>query len=154
MKEKRFADEKDLLGSVLMSHVFVSYSRKDSETVTNIVARLEGDGLSVWFDCEDIRGGELWRETIVKAIDTAYAFVLMLSPNSVASENVRKEVDLAEGANRHLLPVMLASVELPAKLRYQLAGIQWIEYYRDPVQVIREALMYFKSIIVWLHGKM
>ena len=132
MKEKRFADEKDLLGSVLMSHVFVSYSRKDSETVTNIVARLEGDGLSVWFDCEDIRGGELWRETIVKAIDTAYAFVLMLSPNSVASENVRKEVDLAEGANRHLLPVMLASVELPAKLRYQLAGIQWIEYYRDP----------------------
>ena len=91
-----------------MSHVFVSYSRKDSETVANIVARLERDGLSVWLDREDIRGGELWRETIVKAIDNAYAFVLMLSSNSVASENVRKEVDLAEGANKHLLPVMLA----------------------------------------------
>src|SRR5688572_5086315 len=115
-----------------MNHVFVSYSRKDSETVAKIVARLEGEGLNVWLDREDIRGGELWRETIVKAIDNAYAFALMLSPNSVVSENVRKEVDLAEGANRHFLPVLLAAVEVPAKLRYQLAGIQWIEYYSDP----------------------
>jgi len=114
-----------------MQHVFVSYSRKDSEAVDHIVTRLTADGFNVWLDRKEIRGGELWREDIVEAIDNAYACVLMLSPDSVASDNVRKEVDLAEGANRELIPVMLAPVELPAKLRYQLAGIQWVEYYSD-----------------------
>lgn len=115
-----------------MSHVFVSYSRRDSQTVDQIVSRLEAEQFTVWIDREDIHGGELWRESIVEAVDNAYAFVLMLSPSSVTSDNVRKEVDLAEGAGKSLLPMLLAQAQLPARLRYQLAGIQWIEYYRDP----------------------
>ena len=115
-----------------MRHIFVSYSRIDEEAVSHIVARLEQDGFNVWIDREEIKAGELWHETIVQAVDNAYAFVLMLSPGSAASENVRKEVDLAEGANKELIPVLLAPVNLPANLRYQLAGIEWIEYYRDP----------------------
>jgi TIR domain len=127
-----------------MKHIFISYSRKDSETVDKIVARLDEDKFDTWIDREEIHGGDLWREEIVEAIDKAYAFVLMLSPDSVASDNVRKEVDLAEGANKALVPLLLASVKLPSRFRYQLAGIQWIEYYRDPeakyhelVQVLR-----------------
>lgn len=123
-----------------MSHVFVSYSRKDSETVDQIVARLTEDGLEVWIDREEIHGGDLWREEIVEAIDNAYAFALMLSPASVVSDNVRKEVDLAEGATKALIPVLLAPAKLSSRLRYQLAGIQWIEYYRDHEAKYRELL--------------
>jgi hypothetical protein len=115
-----------------MRHVFVSYSRIDSEAVGYIVARLEQDGFNVWIDREEIKAGELWQESIVQAVDNAYAIVLMLSPGSAVSDNVRKEVDLAEEAKKELVPVLLAPVELPANLRYQLAGIEWIEYYRDP----------------------
>ncbi len=115
-----------------MSHVFISYSRKDSETVDRIVARLEAENFIVWIDREEILGGELWQESIVKAVDNAYVFVLMLSPDAVASDNVRKEVDLAEQSGKALLPMLLAPTELPTKFRYPLAGIQWIEYYRDP----------------------
>ncbi|SRR6266498_834696 len=115
-----------------MKHIFVSYSRIDGEAVDYIVARLEQDGFNVWLDREEIKAGELWQEAIVQAVDDAYAFVLMLSPGSAASNNVRKEVDLAEAAHKELVPVLLAPVELPANLRYQLAGIEWIEYYRDP----------------------
>ena len=61
----------------------------------------------VWIDREEIHGGDLWREAIVEAVDHAYAFVLMLSPASVASDNVRKEVDLADGAGKALLPFFL-----------------------------------------------
>jgi TIR domain len=127
-----------------MSHVFVSYSRKDSGTVDHIVARLDADKFDTWIDREEIHGGDLWREEIVEAIDNAYAFVLMISPDSVASDNVRKEVDLAEGGNKALVPLLLAPAKLSPRLRYQLAGIQWIEYYSDPevkyhelVQVLR-----------------
>jgi hypothetical protein len=115
-----------------MKHVFVSYSRTDDEGVSHIVARLEQDGFNVWVDREEIKAGELWHEAIVQAIDNAYAFVLMISPDAVASDNVRKEVDLAEGAKKELVPVLLAPVDLPDNLRYQLARIEWIEYYRDP----------------------
>lgn len=115
-----------------MSHVFISYSRKDSEVVDQIVTRLEAQNFIVWIDREAIHGGDLWREAIVEAVDNAYVFVLMLSPSSAASDNVRKEVDLAEGAGKALLPTLLAQTQLPARLRYQLAGIQWIEYYGDP----------------------
>lgn len=121
-----------------MRHIFVSYSRIDSEVVEPIVARLEQDGFHVWIDREEIKAGELWHEAIVQAVDNAYAFVLMLSPGSTASDNVRKEVDLAEDASKELVPVLLAPVELPANLRYQLAGIQWIEYYRDSDAKYRE----------------
>jgi hypothetical protein len=115
-----------------MSHVFVSYSRKDSETVDHIVARLEQDGFDAWIDRADIRGGDLWRAEIVKAIHEAYAFVLILSPDSVISKNVGREVALAENTVREFVPLLLAPVELPDALSYTLAGIQWIEYYRDP----------------------
>lgn len=115
-----------------MSHVFVSYSRKDSETVDEIVARLEADKFEVWIDRQDIHGGDLWREEIVEAIDRSYAFVLMLSPTAAASNNVRKEVDLAEDAAKALVPVLLAPTKLPSRLRYQLAGIQWINYNGAP----------------------
>jgi len=123
-----------------MKHIFVSYSRIDGEAVDYIVARLEQDGFNVWIDHEEIKAGDLWQEAIVQAVDNAYAVVLMLSPGSVASDNVRKEVDLAESASKELVPVLLAPVELPAKLRYQLAGIEWIEYYRDPEAKYRELL--------------
>ena len=115
-----------------MSHVFISYSRKDTETVDDIAARLEADKFEVWVDREEIHGGDLWREEIVDAIDNAYAFVLMLSPRAAASDNVRKEVDLAEGAAKKLVPVLLARTKLSSRLRYQLAGVQYIDYYRDP----------------------
>ncbi len=103
-----------------MKNIFVSYSRRDGEAVDHIVARLEQDGFNVWIDREEIKAGELWHEAIVQAVDNAYAFVLMLSPGSATSDNVRKEVDLAEAANKELVPVLLAPVKLPVKLRYQL----------------------------------
>ncbi|HLO16727.1 MAG TPA: toll/interleukin-1 receptor domain-containing protein [Anaerolineales bacterium] len=115
-----------------MKHIFISYSRIDDEAVDHIVARLEQDGFHVWIDREEIKAGELWQEAIVQAIDNAYAVVFMLSPGSATSENVRKEIDLAEDTKKELIPVLLVPVELPANLRYQLAGIQRIEYYRDP----------------------
>ena len=128
----------DLFWDIVMGHVFISYSRKDSETVDRIVARLHAENFTVWIDREEIHGGDLWREAIVEAVDNAYVFLLMLSPYSVESDNVRKEVDLAEGAGKALLPLLLAQSQLPARLRYQLAGIQWIEYYRDPDKKFNE----------------
>jgi len=110
-----------------MTQVFTSYSRRDKETVDQIVGVIENTGIDVWIDREDIKAGNMWRVQIVEAIDTCAAFLLMLSPNSTASDNVRKEIDLAEGSERPIFAVMLQPVKVPAEMRYQLAGLQVID---------------------------
>jgi hypothetical protein len=115
-----------------MQHIFVSYSRADSETVDAIVSRLKRDGFDVWLDRKAIMGGDIWSQEIVKAVGNAYAFLLLLSPSAAVSKYVRQEVYLAFEGNKYLVPMKLAPVEIPASIHLQLAGVQWIEYYRDP----------------------
>lgn len=110
-----------------MTQVFTSYSRRDTETVDTIVGKMSQAGISVWIDREAIKAGNQWRVQIVQAIDTCNAFVLMLSPNSAASDNVRKEIDLSQDSGRTIFAVMLEPVKLPAEIRYQLAGLQFID---------------------------
>ena len=110
-----------------MGQVFTSYSRRDTEVVDNIVEEINEAGISVWIDREAIKAGNTWRVQIVKAIDTCNAFVLMLSPSSAASDNVRREIDLASESGRVIFAVMLEPVKLPPEIRYQLAGLQFID---------------------------
>src|SRR5512134_2800917 len=85
-------------------------------------------GISVWIDRSDIKAGNTWRVQIVQAIDTCHAFVLMLSPHSAASDNVRREIDLSHDSERRIFAVMLDPVKpIPAEIRYQLAGLQFID---------------------------
>jgi len=111
-----------------MTQAFTSYSRRDTETVDRIVAKMAEAGISVWIDRADIQAGDTWRVQIVRAIRTSPAFVLMLSPSSAESDNVRKEIDLSQGYERTLFPVMLQKVRpLPDEISYQLAGEQIID---------------------------
>ena len=110
-----------------MGKIFISYSRRDVETVDHVVEKMESEGLGIWIDREAIKAGDLWRTQIVQAIDSCTVFVLMLSSNSAASDNVRKEIDLAQDSGRKLLVMKLDEVSLPANIRYQLAGLQYID---------------------------
>lgn len=84
--------------------------------------------MSAWFDKENIEIADHWRTSIVEGIRDCKAFVLVLSPDSTASENVRKEVDLAERYKKRIVPVMWRNTEIPVAMEYQLAGIQWMDF--------------------------
>jgi len=110
-----------------MGHTFVSYSRKDSEIVDRLVKKLEAAGFDVWIDRGGIQGGEQWMERIVNALDRSDAIIAVLSPNSVASHNVRTELSLAHEAEKRIIPADAKEVAIPAGLRYQLAGLHRID---------------------------
>ena len=110
-----------------MKDIFISYSRRDTAIVEKFVTALTQAGLKIWIDREDILAGNSWRLQIVEAIDTCDAFVLMLSGNSAISTNVHKEVILAQDSGRAIFVVMLEPVKPPAEIRYQLAGLQFID---------------------------
>jgi len=129
-----------------MGQVFISYSRRDSETVENIISQLEAAGIDAWLDREDIKPGKQWRSQIVEAIDTAEAFILHLSPDSGASDNVLKELNLAEEAlEPFILPIMLKDMKIPDSMRYQLAGTQFIAYFLDPKRGVQDLIAEIKK---------
>jgi hypothetical protein len=112
----------------MANDVFISYSRRDLDFVTNLHQFLTDQKISAWFDQSSIEAGDQWRESIVNGIMECQIFLLVLSPDSTASNNVRKEIDLAEHHKKQILPVMWRSVEFPPSIQYQLAGIQYLDF--------------------------
>jgi hypothetical protein len=116
-----------------VAQIFLSYARKDARIVDQLIARLGTAGYEVWVDRTGIPGGEQWRRQIVRAIESSEAFLIVLSPHSVISDNVRKELDLAEGAQKRVLPVIVQPVDIPAEMKYQLVGFYEGEFVKSAV---------------------
>lgn len=110
--------------------LFLSYSRRDAAYAERLRAGLEGAGHDVWIDRDDLVVGERWRTSIVEGITSADAVVLVVSPPSMASEHVLREVSLAAESDKPLYPVRLVPCEVPASFRYLLAGIQFVDVAR------------------------
>lgn len=108
--------------------VFISYSRRDSDFVAQLYQELTGRGISAWFDKENIQVADHWRTSIVEGVRDCEVFILVLSPDSTGSVNVRKEVDLAERYDKQIIPLMWRETDIPVAMEYQLAGIQWIDF--------------------------
>ena len=123
----------------MSSEVFISYSSFDRDRVMPVVDSLRSNGISVWVDEGNIHAADLWSEQIVQAIADCRVMVVMLSQHSTDSHNVVKEVMLASEQKKALLPVYLEPADVPAKLQYQLAGIQHLELYgQDNQQVLKD----------------
>jgi murein L,D-transpeptidase YcbB/YkuD len=110
-----------------MKHLFLSYARADLDLVDPIVRRIEEEGYEVWIDREDIRGGDPWQQSIVEAIDECDLCLVALSPRSTLSDNVRKELALADAKQKTILPLLIGVTEIPSGFQYQLAGLQHVD---------------------------
>ena len=110
--------------------IFISYSRHDSEFVDRLIHELERRGYDAWVDREDIRGGAAWGASISQAIRQCQAVIVVLSPRSASSDNVAKELSLADHHKRPIIPLRFEPGAIPAALEFQLAGLQIIEFNR------------------------
>jgi hypothetical protein len=108
--------------------VFISYSRRDEAFIKQLYGELTGRGISTWYDRENIGVATHWPTQIVEGIRDCQVFVLAVSPDSTASVNVRKEVDLAQRYQKQIVPLIWRPTDIPVAMEYQLAGIQWIEF--------------------------
>ena len=116
-------------GGVTMSNdVFISYSRRDEDFIKQLYQKLIDSGISTWYDRKNIEVGNQWAADIVLGIKECKIFVLVVSPDSTASVNVRKEVDLAMRYQKQIVPLIWRPTDIPVAMEYQLAGIQWIEF--------------------------
>jgi adenylate cyclase len=98
-----------------VADIFVSYARADRARVAPLVAALEAQGWSVWWDPE-ITPGQEFDSQIAAALDAAKAVVVVWTPTSVDSRWVRGEA--REAADRGVLaPVRFEGARLPIDIR-------------------------------------
>jgi adenylate cyclase len=98
-----------------MADIFVSYSRSDKARVAPLVAALEAQGWSVWWDPE-ITPGDEFDALIGVELESARAVVVVWSPVSVDSRWVKGEA--RDAADRGVLvPVRFDNARLPIDVR-------------------------------------
>jgi len=62
--------------------VFLSYASQDAEAARRIRDALQAEGLEVWFDQSELRGGDAWDASIRRQIKECALFVPIISANT------------------------------------------------------------------------
>lgn len=88
-----------------MTGIFVSYSRSDKLLVDRLVNDLRNTGHDIWLDKQNIEPGEKWWEAIFRGINKASALIVCLSPDALESEWIRRELYVARGLGKFIIPV-------------------------------------------------
>lgn len=90
-----------------MTQVFLSHSTLDAEFVDRLVADLRKAKIVVWKAPDSILKGEAWVAAIERGLATSSHFVLVKSPNAVASNwvNFESQIAVAQYNNNKMLVI-------------------------------------------------
>jgi TIR domain len=95
---------------------FLSYSRSDEAFALKLAKDLRSQGVAMWVDQLDIRPSEHWDRAIERAVTSCRGIVVIVSPRSVASDNVADEISYAIDSGKSVLPVKIEACTLPLRL--------------------------------------
>jgi WD40 repeat protein len=109
-----------------MADVFISYAREDQAAVRRLHQALADRGRETWVDWEGIAPSDEWLTSILEAIDTADAFVCVLSPDWAASTTCRLEADHAINAHKRLIPIVARELPEEADIPDAVRDLNWI----------------------------
>lgn len=110
-----------------LPRIFVSHSVTDNEFAAKLVADLQraiGDIDAVWYDVSGLRGGDMWWDKILEELTASDIFIIVLTPNSVVSRWVIRELNTAINEGKRVVPVLYQ----PCKIRADLKTIQMISF--------------------------
>ena len=93
-----------------MAKLFVSYSRRDSVAARKLIEAFRSIEQEVWVDWESIPPAVDWLEQIFRGIEEADAFLFLISPDSIASEVCKVEINKAAENNKRIIPIVLRDV--------------------------------------------
>lgn len=115
---------------------FFSYCREDSDFALRLAEDLKAAGAPVWMDQLDIEGGQEWDSAVEDAVVRCPRMLLILSPASVKSKNVRNEIAFALDEGKTVIPVLYQDCAVPLQLR----RIQHIDFRADYTRGLKALL--------------
>jgi hypothetical protein len=110
-----------------MPHVFISYSRRDVDFANRLVDDLEAVGLPIWFDQKSIEPGANWDAAIEQGLNESIAIIVIISPDSMTSDNVRNEINFARDNDQRIIPVLYRF----AQVFLNLETLNWVDLSSD-----------------------
>ena len=90
-----------------MAHIFISYSRDDTQFRRHLQSLLQEHGFDVWIDEGGLQAGVNWWDEIERHIQTCAAFFVVMSEASKKSIMVQNEILIAINKKRNIYPVWL-----------------------------------------------
>jgi tetratricopeptide (TPR) repeat protein len=136
--------------------VFISYASQDVDAARRICSALRASGVEVWFDQNELRGGDAWDAKIRKQVRECGLFVPIISAHTQARLEgyFRLEWKLAAhrthtmaAARAFLLPVVIdATRDSEAHVPEEFLSVQWTrlsegESPADFVSVVKRKLL-------------
>lgn len=99
--------------------IFISHSNLDADLVRELNRHLAELGLHTWLDCRELTGGGKLADEIIQAIDQACFLLAVISPNTVNSKWVRKEINHALAKQKQdpsfkVIPLLLKGITTDA----------------------------------------
>jgi TolB-like protein/predicted Zn-dependent protease len=117
------------------STVFLSYASQDAEAAQRICDALREAGVEVWFDRSELRGGDVWDQSIRQKIGDCALFLPLISANTNARSEgyFRLEWKLAvdrsylmAAEKPFLLPVIVdGTLDIDALVPDKFREVQW-----------------------------
>jgi len=105
-----------------LPQVFLAHSSEDHVKVGRLAYDLRRRGIPVWFDEWELKVGDSLHDKIEEGIRTSGYLTVVLSPHSVESAWVKKELNAAlslelEKRQVFVLPALIAECEIPLFLK-------------------------------------
>lgn len=115
--------------------VFVSYASQDAEAARRVAEGLRAEGIEVWFDQNELVGGDAWDNKIRRQIGTCELFLPLISANTEARLEGYFRLEWKIAAQRtqtmaeekaFLLPIVIDGTrDAGAKVPGEFKAVQW-----------------------------
>jgi WD40 repeat protein len=114
-----------------ISDVFISYSRRDDQFVRRLDASFKARAMQIWVDYEDIAPSVDWWEEIKAGIEGSGSFIFVISPDSIASEVCRQEINAALENGKRFIPLLYRDINLhdtKENIHPAVASHNWLNF--------------------------
>lgn len=111
-----------------MSELFISYARKDIETVDFIVKALVDKSVNFWIDRTRIPPAAPWREACLDGVEKCDSLLFLLSPISAISPACAMELEYAVEFDKRIVPLLLSPT---TQAHPALSRLNWLRFDLD-----------------------
>ena len=113
--------------------IFLSHSSQDRSFVTRLTKVFKQNGIHYWYSATHIKGAKQWHDEIGKALSRCDWFLLILTPKSVKSTWVKRELLYVLNESRYnerIIP-LLRKPCAHSELSWTLSEYQFVDFTSD-----------------------
>ncbi len=140
-------------GPRMSYEIFISYAHPDKSIADAVCATLEQQGIRCWIAPRDIEPGADWGLSIIEAIKSCRAIVLVFSAAANSSPQILREVERAIHLGIPVIPVRIEDVLPAGALEYHLGTVHWLDAMTPPLEAHLHRLSEALLIILNREGK-